>query len=63
MKTEITHEELIAAYAPIWDAAQMLRARTTPSEFGDIKTKLETAQVPLARLIKKIEEENLAQFG
>ncbi len=62
MKTEISYEELINAYAPLWDASQMLK-NSSDEIFGEIKRKLETAQAPLLKAITKIEEENPEQFG
>ena len=62
MKTEISYEELMTAYSPLWDASQMLKD-SSDEIFGELKSKLERAQAPLLKALTKIEEENPEQFG
>ena len=71
LKTEISYEDLVSAYAPIWDASRMIE-RLKEKVGGDgfanefftaLEFKLDSAQVPLKELIDEIEKENPDQFG
>jgi len=71
LKTEISYEDLVSAYAPIWDASRMIE-RLKEKIGGDgfanefftaMEFKLDSAQVPLKELIDEIEKENHDQFS
>ena len=59
MKTEITYEELISAWAPLADA--QLNVENSGNKF--LIEKLNSAEAPLRKLIEKIEKENPERFG
>ena len=71
MKTEISYEDLVSAYAPIWDASRMierLKEKIGGGGFANefftaLEFKLDSAQVPLKELIDEIEKENPDQFS
>ena len=71
MKTEISYDDLISAYAPLWDASRMIE-RLKEKIGGDgfanefftaLEFKLESAQTPLKERIDEIEKENPDQFS
>jgi len=71
MKIEMSYDELVSAYAPIWDASRMIE-RLKEKIGGDgfakefftaLEFKLECAQVPLKEHIDEIEKENPDQFS
>ncbi len=71
LKIEMSYEDLVSAYAPIWDASRMIE-RLKEKIGGDgfanefiaaLEFKLDSAQVPLKELIDEIEKENPDQFS
>jgi len=71
LKTEISYEDLVSAYAPIWDASRMIE-RLKEKIGGDgfakefftaMEYKLDSAQSPLKNRIDEIEKENPDQFS
>ncbi len=71
MKIEMSYEELVGAYAPIWDASRMierLKELAGGDGFADefftaMEYKLDSAQAPLKKRIDEIEEENPDHFS
>ena len=71
LKTEISYEDLVSAYAPIWDVSRMiegLKEKIGGDGFANefftaLEFKLESAQVPLKERTDKIENENPDQFS
>jgi hypothetical protein len=71
MKIEISYDELVSAYAPIWDASRMidrLKEKMGGGGFADefftaMEYKLESAQAPLKERIDQVEKENPDQFS
>ena len=71
MKIEMSYDELVSAYAPIWDASRMIE-RLKEKIGGDgfakefftaMEYKLDSAQTPLKKHIDEIEKENPDQFS
>ena len=71
MKIEMSYDELVSAYAPIWDASRMIE-RLKEKIGGDgfakefftaMEYKLDSAQTPLKKCIDEIEKENPDQFS
>ena len=69
MKTDITHDELIGVFSPLWDATQMIERLKSVAGDGfanefltALEYKLESAKTPLKEHIDKIERENPDQF-
>ncbi len=71
MKIEMSYDELVSAYAPIWDASRMIE-RLKEKIGGDgfakefftaMEYKLDSAQSPLKKRIDEIEKENPDQFS
>ncbi len=71
MKIEMSYNELVSAYAPIWDASRIIE-RLKEKIGGDgfakefftaMEYKLDSAQSPLKKRIDEIEKENPDQFG
>ena len=71
MKIEMSYDELVSAYAPIWDASRMIE-RLKEKAGGDgladefftaMEYKLDSAQAPLKERIDQIEKENPDQFS
>jgi len=74
LKTEISYEDLVSTYAPIWDASQYIENAvrvidrknddgSTAKFFGEILGQFERAGTPLEEIIDRIEKENPEQFG
>ena len=71
MKIEMSYDELLSAYAPLWDASRMierLKEIAGGDGFADefftaMEYKLDTAQAPLKERIDQIEKENPDQFS
>ncbi len=74
MKTEISYEDLVSAYAPIWDASQFIDNAVRVIDrknddgfaaefFGEIQGQLERAKAPLQALINRIKKEYPDQFS
>lgn len=61
LRTDITYGELLDAYTPIWDVANMLQLQSDDL-FGNIKDKLERSKATLFSLMQKIESENQEHF-
>ncbi len=71
MKIEMSYDELVSAYAPIWDASRMIE-RLKEKIGGDgfanefftaMEYKLDSAQAPLKERIDQLEKENPDQFS
>ena len=71
MKTDISYDELMSAYAPLWDASRMvdrLKQRINGDAFANefftaMEYKLDSAQAPLKERIDQIVKENPDEFG
>ena len=71
MKTDISYDELMSAYAPLWDASRMierLKEKAGGGGFANefftaMEYKLDSAQAPLKDRIDQIVMENPDQFG
>jgi hypothetical protein len=74
MKTEMSYEDLVGAYAPLYDASQFIENAVRVIDrknddgfaaefFDEIQGKLERAKAPLEELIDRIEKENPDQFS
>ena len=74
LKTEISYEDLVSAYAPIWDASQFIDNAVRVIDrknddgfaakfFGEIQGQLKRAMTPLEEIIDRIEKENPDQFS
>ncbi len=71
MKIEMSYDELVSTYAPMWDASRMierLKEKIGGDGFADefitaLEFKLDSAQLPLKELIDEIEKENPDQFS
>ena len=69
-KSELTYDQLMCIWAPIYDIARMLEpvkpaiiAVSSETHYQNIIDKLDRAQEPLIELIKKVESENPSAFG
>ncbi len=66
MKTEISFDELICAWAPLADvsmALDRLMEKTDNEIIGFMDAKVKRALEPLQECIERIEKENPDQFG
>ena len=75
MKTEMSYDDLLGVYAPLWDASRMIENMTNMlvdkygaekpaiEIFGTIAEKLESAKAPLKERIDTIVKENPDQFS
>jgi hypothetical protein len=74
LKTEISYEDLVSAYAPIRGASQFIENAVRVIDrknddgfaakfFGEILGQLERARTPLEEIIDRIEKENPDQFS
>ena len=62
MNTQVSFDELIGVFAPLWDATQMVNSMSRTNFVAELESKLESAKAPLMEHIKKIEKENPDQF-
>ena len=70
MGTEISYDELMGVYAPLWDVSMMiqnLQKQVTGDNGSEIlaimEGKLQRAKAPLKECIDRIEQENPDQFS
>ncbi len=70
MIIELSYEELVGVYAPLWDASQMIeRLKSIAGDgfacefFTALEDKLESAKTPLLDHIDRIEKANPSQFS
>jgi hypothetical protein len=70
MNTQVSYEELVNVYAPLWDASQMIeRLKSAAGDgfacefFTALEDKLESAKTPGLDHIDRIENANPGQFS
>lgn len=63
MNIEMSNEELVGVYAPLWDASQMIKCMGTSEFVTELADKLESARTPIRGHIDRIERENPDQFS
>jgi translation initiation factor 6 (eIF-6) len=62
MIIELSYEELVGVYAPLWDASQMIKSMGSSDIVSELADKLESAKTPIREHIDRIERENPDQF-
>ena len=70
MNTELSYEELVGVYAPLWDASRMIeRLKSIAGDgfasdfFTALEDKLGSAKTPLKDHIDRIQKASPNQFG
>ena len=63
MNIEMSNEELVGVYAPLWDASQMIKSMGSSDSVTELAEKLECARTPIREHIDRIERENPDQFS
>jgi hypothetical protein len=63
MNTQVSYEELVNVYAPLWDASQMIKSMGSSDVVSELADKLESAKTPIREHIDRIERENPDQFS
>ena len=63
MNIELSYEELVGVYVPLWDASQMIKSMGSSDFVTELADKLDSAKTPIREQIDKIERENPDQFS
>ena len=63
MNIELSYEELVGVYAPLWDASKMIKSMGSSDFVTELADKVDSAKTPIREQIDKIERENPDQFS